>query len=57
MKNRLIREGYRTSNGMISSVLRSNSAVSIAVEARHGFLGEESERFLQDCRFITKSAN
>ena len=43
------KEGKCTSNGMISTVLRSDSAISVAVEARQGFLGEEGEGFLEDC--------
>ncbi len=46
------RERVRTGNGMIPLVLRSGSTVTVAVEARHGFLGEERERFFVDCSAV-----
>ena len=40
----------RTGNGMISYVFRTNSAVAISVETRHGLLGEEGEGLFEDCK-------
>lgn len=37
-----------TSYGMVSSVLGTDSAVAVAVETRHGLLGEEGEGLLED---------
>ena len=39
----------RTGNGMVTAVFRPYATVSVAVEARHGPLGEEGEGFLEDC--------
>ena len=39
----------RTGNGMVTAVFRPYTTVSIAVEARHGFLREEGEGLLEDC--------
>ena len=39
----------RTGNGMVTAVFGPYATVSVAVEARHGFLGEEGEGLLEDC--------
>ena len=39
----------RTGNGMVTAVFGADATVSVAVEAGHGFLGEEGEGFLEDC--------
>ena len=41
--------GVGTGNGVIASIFRTDSAISVAVESRHGFLGEETEGFFEDC--------
>lgn len=40
--------GSCTSDGVVSSILRTDSAVSVPVEARHRLLGEECEGLLED---------
>ena len=42
-------EEIRTGNSMVTAVFRPYATVSVAVEAGHGFLGEEGEGFLEDC--------
>ena len=37
-----------TGNSMIPTVFGPDSAVAVAVEPGHGFLGEEGEGFLED---------
>ena len=39
----------RTGNGVVTAVFGPYATVSVAVEARHGLLGEEGEGFLEDC--------
>lgn len=43
------RDGTRTSNGMVSAIFGTDATVTVTVEARHGFLGEEGERLFEDC--------
>lgn len=43
-------ERSRTSNCMVTSIFRTHSAIAISVEACHGFLGEEGEGLLEDCK-------
>ena len=37
---------------MVAAVVGADAAVAVAVEARHGGLGEEGEGFLEDCWFF-----
>ncbi len=39
----------RTGNGVVSAIFGSHATVAVAVEARHGFLGEEGEGLFEDC--------
>ena len=41
-------EGRYTGHGMVPTILGSDAAVAVAVEARHGRLGEEGEGFFED---------
>ncbi len=43
------RDGARTGNSMVSGVFGPDATVAVAVEAGHGFLGEEGEGLFEDC--------
>lgn len=43
--------GQEAGDGVVAAILGADAAVAVAVEARHGRLGEEAEGFLEDCRF------
>lgn len=38
----------RTGDGVVACVFGADAAVAVAVEAGHGFLGEEGEGLLED---------
>lgn len=37
-----------TGNGVIPTIFRPSATIAVAVEARHGRLGEERQRLLED---------
>jgi len=43
------RGGRHTGNGVISTIFGAGATVAVAVEARHGGLGEEGEGLFEDC--------
>ena len=38
---------------MVARVVGAGAAVTVAVEACHGFLGEEGEGFFEDCGVVS----
>ena len=39
----------RTRNSMVAAVFSAHATVAVAIEAGHGFLGEEGEGLFEDC--------